>query len=185
MAGAPGCLGKIELSFASGPVIVGSKSGARGAAASGPVSERFKLPTAEELNIRVARRVWEEVCHKGDFNAMDELFDQRFIRHDLDPAGGQGRKQNEEFIRRMRNAFPDLHFSIDDVIAQGDKVVTRYHFEGTHLGDALGFTATGKKVAYTGMLIQRFENGRIAEQWTEADLLNLFRQLGLVATEKP
>jgi predicted ester cyclase len=84
----------------------------------------------------------------------------------------------------MRNAFPDLHFSIDDVIAKGAKVVTRYHFEGTHLGDALGFKATGKKVTYTGMLIQRFENGKIVEQWTEANLLNLFRQLGLVPPQK-
>ena len=126
-------------------------------------SNNNKLATAEELNIRVARRVWDEVWHKGDFSAMDELFDPQFIRHDLDPAQGQGRKQNEEFIRRMRNAFPDLQFSIDDVIAKDDKVVTRYHFEGTHLGDALGFKATGKKVAYTGLLIQRFENRKIAE----------------------
>ena len=147
-------------------------------------SNNNKLPTAEELNMGVARRVWDEVWHKGDFSAIDELFDPQFIRHDLDPAQGQGRKQNEEFIRRMRNAFPDLQFSIDDVIAKDDKVVTRYHFEGTHLGDALGFKATGKKVAYTGMLIQRFENGKIAEQWTEANLLNLFRQLGLVPPQK-
>ena len=147
-------------------------------------SNNNKLPTAEELNIRVARRVWDEVWHKGDFSAIDELFDPQFIRHDLDPARGQGRKQNEEFIRPMRNAFPDLHFSIDDVIAKGDKVVTRYHFEGTYLGVTLGFKATGEKGAYTAMLIQRFENGKIAEQWTEANLLNLFRQLGLVPPQK-
>ena len=143
-----------------------------------------KLSTVEELNIRVAQRVWDELWHKGDFSSINELFDPKFIRHDLDPAQGQGRKQNEEFIRRMRNAFPDLHFTIDDIIAKDDKVVTRYHFEGTHLGDALGFEATGKKVAYTGILIQMFENGKIAEQWTEANLLNLFRQLGLVPPQK-
>jgi steroid delta-isomerase-like uncharacterized protein len=147
-------------------------------------SSNNKLPMAEELNIRVARRVWDELWHKGNFSAVDELFDPQFIRHDLDPVQGQGRKQNEEFIRRMRNAFPDLQFSIDDVIAKGDKVVTRYRFEGTHLGDALGFKATGKKVTYTGMLIQRFENGKIVEQWTEANLLSLFRQLGLVPPQK-
>jgi predicted SnoaL-like aldol condensation-catalyzing enzyme len=100
---------------------------------------------AEHLNFCVAWRVWDEIWHKGDFSAIDELFDLQFIRHDLDPSQGQGRKPNEEFIRRMRSTFPDLHFSIDDVIAKGDKVVTRYHFDGTHLGDALGFKATGKK----------------------------------------
>ena len=139
-----------------------------------------ELTASEERNARVAGRVWDEVWHQGDFSAIDELFDPRFVRHDLDPAQGQDRKQNENFIRRMRSAFPDLRFTIDDVIAKGDKVVTRYHFEGTHLGDAMGFKATGKKVRYTGVLIQRFDGGKIAEQWTEANLLSLFRQLGLV-----
>lgn len=138
----------------------------------------------EDLNFRVAGRVWDEVWHKGDFDAIDELFDPQFIRHDLDPAQGQGREQNGEFIRRMRSAFPDLHFSIDDVIARGDKVVTRYHFDGTHLGELFGLKATGKKVTYTGILIQSFENGKIVEQWTEANLLSLFRQLGLVSPQK-
>jgi steroid delta-isomerase-like uncharacterized protein len=140
-----------------------------------------RQPPEEERNVGIARRVWEEVWHRGDFSASEELFDAQFVRHDLDPAQGQGRKQNEEFIRRMRSAFPDLRFTIDDMIAKDDKVVTRYHFDGTHLGDALGFPATAKKVSYTGVLIQRFENGKIAEQWTEANLLSLFRQLGLVA----
>jgi predicted ester cyclase len=93
---------------------------------------------------------------------------------------GQGREQHEEFIRRMRSAFPDLRFSIDDVFAKGDKVVTRYYFEGTHLGDALGFKAAGRKGTYTAMLIQRFENGKVAEPSTEPDRLHLFRQLGLI-----
>ena len=143
-----------------------------------------QLSATEVLNVRIAERVWNEVWHKGDFSSFDELFDPRFVRHDLDPAQGQGRKQNEEFIRRMRSAFPDLHYTIDDVIAKGDKVVTRYRFDGTHLGDALGFRATNKKVSYTGILIQRFADGRIVEQWTEANLLSLFRQLGLVPQQK-
>jgi len=143
-----------------------------------------KSSAIEELNIRIAQRVWDEVWHKGDFSGVDELFDSQFVRHDLDPAQGQGRKQNEEFIRRMRSAFPDLHFHVDDIIAKDDKVVTRYHFEGTHLGDALGFQASRKRATYTGILIQRFENGKIIEQWTEANLLSLFRQLGLIPPQK-
>jgi predicted ester cyclase len=138
----------------------------------------------EQVNVRIAQRVWDEVWHQRHFGAINDLFDPGFTRHDLDPADGQGRKQNEDFIRRMRSAFPDLHFTVDDVIAKGDKVVTRYHFEGTHQGDALGFKATSKRVAYSGILIQRFERGRIVEQWTEANLLALFRQLGLVPDQK-
>ena len=143
-------------------------------------SIKSKPSPMEELNIRTAQRVWDEVWHKGDFGVIDELFDAGFIRHDLDPAHGQGKKENEEFTRRMKVTFPDLHYTIDDVIAKDDKVVTRYRFEGTNLGDALGFKATGKKGVYNGILIQRFEKGKIAEQWTQADLLTLFRQLGLI-----
>lgn len=80
----------------------------------------------------------------------------------------------------MRSTFPDFHFSVDDTMAKGDQVVMRHHFEVTHLGDVLGFKAAGKKVAYTGILIQRFENGKTVEQWTEANLLSLFRQLGFL-----
>ena len=149
------------------------------------MDDSVETRAVEERNVRVARRVWDDVWHEGNFGAADELFDPRFIRHDLDPARGQGRKENEDFIRRMRSAFPDLRFGVDDVVARGDKVVTRYHFEGTHLGDALGFDATGKRVTYTGMVIQRFEGGRIVEQWTEANLLSLFRQLGLAPPHRP
>jgi predicted ester cyclase len=111
---------------------------------------------------------------------MDELFDPEFVRHDPNRGDLLGKDKNEQFIRTMRAAFPDLHFTIDDVISQGDKVVTRYHFAGTHLGDALGFPPTQKKVNYSGVLIQRFVGGKIIEQWTEADLLSLFQQLGVI-----
>ena len=140
--------------------------------------------TVEQLNMRIAQRVWDEVWNRGNFSVMDELFDPHFVRHDLNPNEGQGREQNEQFIRRIRAAFPDLRFSVDDVIASRDKVAMRYHFEGTHLGDTLGFPPTGKQVVYTGMLIQRFANGKIVEQWTEANLLSLFEQLGRIATRR-
>ncbi len=140
--------------------------------------------TVEQLNMRTAQRVWDEVWHRGNFSVMDELFDPHFVRHDLNPNEGQGREQHEQLIRRLRVAFPDLHYGLDDVIASGDKVVTRYHFEGTHLGDTLGFPPTGKQVAYTGMLIQRFANGKIVEQWTEWNALSLYEQLGRIATRR-
>src|SRR5579859_275636 len=140
--------------------------------------------TVEQRNIGVAQRVWDEVWHQGNFRVMDELFDPQFVRHDLNPNEGQGRERHEQLIRQLRSAFPDLHYSVDDVIASGDKVVTRYHFEGTHLGDSLGFPPTGKQVGYTGMLIQRFANGKIIEQWTEWNQLSLYQQLGRIAPQR-
>jgi steroid delta-isomerase-like uncharacterized protein len=140
--------------------------------------------TAEQLNVRIAQRVWDEVWHEGNFRVIDELFDPHFVRHEREQGQDQDRGQNAQFIRRMRAAFPDLHYTVDDVIASGDKVVMRYHFEGTHLGDALGFPPTGKKAGYTGMLIQRFANGKIIEQWTEWNSLSLFEQLGQVTMRR-
>jgi steroid delta-isomerase-like uncharacterized protein len=139
-----------------------------------------KALSAQERNAAVARRVWDELWHQGNFRLMDELFDPGFVRHDPNRGDLRGKENNEKFIRTMRSAFPDLHFTVDDVISQDDKVATRYHFAGTHLGAALGFPPTQKKVSYSGILIQRFVDGKIAEQWTEADLLGLFQQLGAI-----
>src|SRR5579859_171113 len=118
-----------------------------------------------EDNARLARRVWDEVWNQGDFSAINEMFDPQFIRHDPNQSHPLDREQNAQFIRRQRSAFPDLRMTVDDMIASEDKVVSRYHFEGTHLGDALGFPPTGKPATYTAILIQRFANGKIVEQW--------------------
>src|SRR5258708_27569389 len=112
--------------------------------------------TILERNTLLAQRVWSEVWHQGNFSAMDEIFDPNFIRHDPNGRELRGREQNEQFIRQTRATFPDLQFRVEAVIANADKVVMRYRFQGTHLGDALVFPPTGQNVTYTGILIQRF-----------------------------
>jgi hypothetical protein len=74
--------------------------------------------------------------------------------------------------------FPDVRYSVEDQIAEGDKVVSRYRGEGTHLGEWRGVPATGRRFAYTGVLIHRFEDGKIAEFWGQSDTLGLLQQLG-------
>ena len=134
---------------------------------------------AEKQNQRLADRVWEEVWHQGDLGRIDDLFTADFVRHD--PGRElRGTEQNRQFISGLRAAFPDLHFTVEDQIAAGDKVVVRYRFRGTHLGDFLGMPPTGKQVSYSGILIYRIADGRIAEQWTEFDLLGFLRQLGVL-----
>ncbi len=136
--------------------------------------------TAEEQNVKAAQRIWDEVWAQGNFDVMSELFALDVVRHDPNGNELRGREQTEQFIRKMRGAFPGLRYTIEDVIAKDDKVVTRYHFEGTHTGDALGFPATGKSVRYSGILIQRFEGGKLIEQWTEFDMVTMFQQLGVI-----
>lgn len=135
------------------------------------------MPT--EDNKLLADRVWEEVWHQGDLRLLDDLFTPDFVRHD--PGRElRGINQNRQFISGLRAAFPDLHFTVEDQIAEGDKVVVRYRFQGTHLGDFQGMPPTSKQANYTGILIYRMSGGKIAEQWTEFDLLGFLRQLGVI-----
>lgn len=132
-----------------------------------------------ECNKLLADQVWEEVWHQGQLIRLDDLFTPDFVRHD--PGRDlHGTEQNRQFIRGLRAAFPDLRFTVEDQIAEGDKVVVRYRFEGTHLGAFQGMAPTRKQVTYTGILIYRMSGGKIAEQWTEFDLLGLLRQLGVI-----
>jgi steroid delta-isomerase-like uncharacterized protein len=135
--------------------------------------------STEYTNKLLANRVWEEIWHQGDLKRIDDLFAADFVRHD---PGRElhGADQNRQFITMLRTAFPDLHYTVDDQIAEGDRVCVRYRFQGTHLNAFQGMPATGKRVAYSGILIYRFVNEKIAEQWTEFDLLGFLRQLGVL-----
>ena len=133
-----------------------------------------------EENKNLANRVWQEVWHQGDLSRVDELFTQDFVRHDPGGRVLHGTNQNRQFINSIRKAFPDVHYTVDDQIAEGDKVVVRYRFQGTHLGEFQGMPPTKKLVTYTGILIYRISDGKIAEQWTEFDLLGFLQQLGVI-----
>jgi steroid delta-isomerase-like uncharacterized protein len=135
-----------------------------------------------EENKTLANRVWQEVWHQGNLSQVDELFALDFVRHDPGGRVLRGTSQNRQFIDSLRTAFPDLHYTVEDQIAEGDKVVVRYRFQGTHLGAFQGMPPTKKQVAYTGILIYRISDGKIAEQWTEIDLMGFLRQLGVVAS---
>ena len=127
----------------------------------------------------LANQVWEVVWHQGNLHRLDELFAPDFVRHD--PGRElRGLEQNRQFIASLRTAFPDARFTVEDQIAEGDKVAVRYRFEGTHLGDFQGMAPTGKRVRYSAILIYRVADDKIAEQWTELDLLGLLRQLGVL-----
>jgi steroid delta-isomerase-like uncharacterized protein len=102
------------------------------------------------------------------------------VRHDPGGRELQGTEQNRQFIGSLRAAFPDVHYTVEDQIAEGDKVVVRYRFRGTHLGAFQGMPPTGKQITYTGILIYRLVDGKIGEQWTEFDLLGFLRQLGVL-----
>jgi steroid delta-isomerase-like uncharacterized protein len=130
-------------------------------------------------NKTLADLVWTEVWHQGDLDRIRQLFAQDFVRHD--PGRElRGSDANRQFIASFRAAFPDLRVSVLDQVAEGDKVCVRYRMQGTHLGNFQGMPPTRKQISYSGILIYRIADGKIAEQWTEFDLIGMLRQLGMI-----
>lgn len=136
---------------------------------------------SEDGNQKVSRRMLEEIWTKGNLDKCEELLTSDYVNHDAAspevPPGIEGVKRN---VTMYRSAFPDLSFTIDEQFASGDRVATRWTAKGTHKGELLGNAPTGKVATVTGLSIDRFVGGKIAEGWTSWDSLSLMRQLGLV-----
>lgn len=132
-----------------------------------------------EKNKAIVRRCIEEL-DKGNWAIFDELLARDYVYHMSGRPKPLTREESEEFGRSVRAAFPDGRVTIDDMIAEGDKVVTRYTSSGTHKGDFMGIAATGKKVVVTGIVMSRIAKGKIAEEWEELDTLGFMVQLGAI-----
>jgi predicted ester cyclase len=119
-----------------------------------------------EANKAIVRQLIEEGINQGNLALIDELFDLAFVDHSA-PEQPPGPSGVCYYIAGMRAGFPDLHVSIEDLIAEGDKVVVRTTWRGTHQGTYEGSVPTGKRVARTMMQIFRIVHGKLAEEWNE------------------
>ena len=128
-----------------------------------------------EQNKAIARLFVEEVLSKGQYHRFDDLTAPNYIDHNL-PPGVTARMG----ISGFRAGFPDTQFTINDMVAEGDKVVVRYELRGTHTGNFLGIPPTGRTFHMTGMSMYRIIGGKISESWVQYDQLGLMQQLGLV-----
>jgi steroid delta-isomerase-like uncharacterized protein len=132
-------------------------------------------------NKALARRIIEEVWNQQNLSIAEQLIASNYMGHDpATPDTISGIAGFKNFFNTYKSAFPDQHFTIEDLIAEGDRVVTRWSVEGTHAGSLSGIPPTGKKVRVTGTTIARIENGKIAEDHIHWDALGLMRQLGVV-----
>ena len=132
-----------------------------------------------EENIAIIRRHWEEVINKGNLPVADENMATNYIYHG---SGGQEFKGPEgfkQFIAMLRTAFPDLHATVEDIFAEGDKVAHRTTMRGSHRGDLMGIAPTGKQVTITTIVISRFAGGKEVEAWVNIDDLGMMQQLGI------
>lgn len=130
-----------------------------------------------EENKAVVRRIFEEVWNKGNLVVAGELMADVLHFAGQDFKGPENLKQ---MVAMTRTAFPDGHTKIEDMVAEGDKVVCRITFTGTHKGEYMGIAPTGKQVTMIGIAISRFAGGKEAEVWAIEDTLGMMQQLGVV-----
>ncbi len=133
-----------------------------------------------ERNKAVVRRFVEEVQNNKDFAVYDELNAEDFVNLSSPPGIPPDREGGKIYLSGFLSAFPDAHFTIDDMVAEGDRVVTKKTFTGTHT-EALGeIPATGKHVIMTYVDILRLRDGKIVEHWLSMDQLSFLQQLGVI-----
>jgi steroid delta-isomerase-like uncharacterized protein len=132
-----------------------------------------------DVNKATLRRLIEEM-DKGNLDIIDQLFTPDYICHLQGGSATLDRQTHKKTLQSFYAAFPDYHHRIEDLIAEGDKVVLRVTDLGTHNRDYQGIPATGRQISISAMFICRFVGGKIAEAWMEADLLGFYKQIGVI-----
>ena len=133
-----------------------------------------------EDNKALIREVIEEVWNRGNLAAVDRYFAPDYVDHTPFPGQGPGPEGYRQVVTAIRDAFPDLHLTLGDILGEGDKVAFRYTMEGTHQGHFMGMPPTGKPFSVTGMIIARVADGKAVERWANLDTLSLMQQLGAI-----
>lgn len=134
-----------------------------------------------EDNKAAARSLFEEVLNNVNLAVIDEVLSPTYVPHA--PAGPvHGLEGFKQFVLRYRRAFPDARYTIEEMIADQDKVVIRWSGTGTHLGELMGIPPTGRRATVTGISIGRYEGGKLVEEWLNFDALGMLQQLGVIPT---
>jgi len=134
-----------------------------------------------ENNKALIRRVNEEAINQGNLALLDELVGSDYVEHDPNyPQAVCGAEGLKQYFQTFRSAFPDLHFTIEDIIGEGDTVAVRQTGRGTHQGELFGIPPTGKQVTVTAMIFHRFVNGKPVESWVNSDSMGMLQQLGVI-----
>jgi steroid delta-isomerase-like uncharacterized protein len=138
------------------------------------------MPTPN--NKAVVHRWFEEVWNQGREATIDELFATDGVTIGLGESDVEvrGPSQFKTFFYNLRTAFPDLHITIEDTLAEGEKVAVRLKIEGTHKGEGIGLSPTGRRISIAGIVIIRFADGKFVEAWNSWDQLGMLRQIGVI-----
>lgn len=132
-----------------------------------------------EQNKTLIRRYYDEVLNGGNTRLLEEIAVSDYVEHDPIPGQTIGLTGLEQRVGMLRGAFQP-HFTLEDIIAEGDRVVVRWINRGTHVGEFMGIPPTGKSFSITGIDIHRLSGGKMAEHWHVVDLFGQMQQLGLI-----
>ena len=135
-----------------------------------------------EQNKAAFRAIPEKLINQGKLDAADQYFAHDYLDHALPPGLPAGVAGFKAFFTMLRTAFPDLQYIVEDVVAEGEKVVARVTARGSMKGDFQGMKATGKTATWTEMHIGRYAGGKVVEHWATIDELGMLQHLGLAAT---
>jgi steroid delta-isomerase-like uncharacterized protein len=134
-----------------------------------------------DQNKATARRIFEEMETQGNLNVANEIFSSDFVGH-MPMGDMHGPASMKQFAISLQTGFPDLRSTVEDQIAEGDRVMTRFRARGTHQGEFRGVPTSGNQMDISGIIVSRFANGKIVEQWGIPDLLSLMQQIDAVPT---
>jgi steroid delta-isomerase-like uncharacterized protein len=142
------------------------------------------VSTAQEVINKATVRRFDDVISTGDAEVIaktiDELVEPDVLFHAPVPTGATGAQALKQVWAMLVRGLPDIHVAVEDLIAEGDKVVARNTVTGTHQGEYRGLSPTGKSVTYNEIFIFRFADGRIAEIWGVVDVFSQLKQLGVI-----
>jgi steroid delta-isomerase-like uncharacterized protein len=135
-----------------------------------------------EQNKALVRQMVEETFNRGNIAYFDEIIAPDFVEREVLPPGIQsGREGVKQLTAMLRSAFPDFQATIEDIIAEGDKVVIRQTWTGTHRGEFMGIPPTGQSVSFGVIDILRMAGGKCVEHWGQMDTMSLMQQLGVIS----
>jgi steroid delta-isomerase-like uncharacterized protein len=144
------------------------------------VASKGDSPVEESVlrdNKALIRRLFEEEINQKNLTVMESMLTDDYLSHNDSVGAPSNIKQTEKFLAAVFAAFPDTHVTIEDMIAESDKVVVRNTWRGTFRGPWMGIPPTGKEVTWTGIVIWRIENGKIAERWANINFNEVMQEL--------
>lgn len=140
-----------------------------------------ELPSAQE-NVAIVSRIWDEIWNLGKLEVCEQVLARDYVGY-LPLMTVHGPAEFQNLVRIYREAYPDVHLTVDDVFASGDRVAVRWVSRGTHLGAMMGIPPSNKKIEVMGISLFRMQDGQVAEEWEGFDTLGMMHQIGAIPSQ--